>query len=430
LATEFQLIRADGTVAWVSVVAARFTDAEGNNQGFLGSLTDITLRKQSEASEREANARLRQLVDGVRGVPWEASTGPWRVTFVGGEGQRKLGYTDDLSLEDGHWFAHLHPDDALGVLDLLNQKVANAEPEFELNYRIITIDQRVRWIRDLVKIVPSASGAPVMRGLAIDVTESKAAEEVAEQAREDLERRVEQRTAQLSRRNRELREFTYALAHDIKVPLRGVSNLADWLVRDYRDALGTEGQRLCRLLDERVQFMHQFVDGILDYTRIGHETIENAPVALGEIVPHVVEMLAPPDHIRVVVPDDLPVVNGQAEHLLRVFQNLIGNAINYLDKPAGEITVQADRLNSAWQFTVADNGPGIPERYHGKLFQLFQPLPNSNGRKGTGVGLAIVKQIIERRGGTISLLSRDGEGSSFQFTWPDQPPTSDHHPAE
>lgn len=429
-ASEFQLIRADGTVAWVSVVAARFTDANGNSQGFLGSLTDITRRKQSEASEREATARLRQLVDGVRGVPWEASTTPWRVTFVGGEGQRKLGYTDNVSIEDGHWFAHLHPDDALGVLETLNQKVAHAESEFELNYRIITVDQRIRWIRDLVKVVPSGTDSPILRGLAIDVTESKAAEEVLQQAREDLERRVEQRTAQLSRRNRELREFTYALAHDIKVPLRGVSNLSDWLVRDYRDALGTEGQRLCRLLGERIQFMHQFVEGILDYTRIGHEKVENSPVALNDIVPHVVEMLSPPDHIQVVVPNDLPVVNGQAEHLLRVFQNLIGNAITYLDKPAGQVTVQAHRLDGAWQFTVADNGPGIPERYHGKLFQLFQPLPNNNGHKGTGVGLAIVKQIIERRGGVISLLSRDGEGSCFQFTWPDQVPTSEPNPAD
>ena len=87
-------------------------------------------------------------------------------------------------------------------------------------------------------------------------------------------------------------------------------------------------------------------------------------------------------------------------------------------------------MDGAWQFAVADNGPGIPERYHCKLFQLFQPLPNSKGHKGTGVGLAIVKQIIERRGGVISLLSRDGEGSSFQFTWPDQVPTSEPNPAD
>lgn len=424
-ASEFQLIRADGTIAWVSVVAARFTDANGNSQGFLGSLTDITGRKQSEASEREATARLRQLVDGVRGVPWEASTAPWRVTFVGGEGQRKLGYTDQVSVADGHWFAHVHPDDALGVLETVDQKVTRAESEFELNYRVITVDQRVRWIRDLVKVVPSGAGSPLLRGLAIDVTESKAAEEVLQQARADLERRVEQRTAQLSRSNRELREFTYALAHDIKVPLRGVANLASWLVRDYRDTLGGEGRRLCRLLEERVQFMHQFVEGILDYTRIGREKLEDAPVDLGDLVPNVVEMLSPPAHIRAVVPEDLPVVNGQPEHLLRVFQNLIGNAIAYLDKPAGEITIRAHRLEDAWQFTVADNGPGIPERYHGKLFQLFQPLPNRNGRRGTGLGLAIVKQIVERRGGVVSLLSRDGEGSSFQFTWPDQPPAGE-----
>lgn len=142
------------------------------------------------------------------------------------------------------------------------------------------------------------------------------------------------------------------------------------------------------------------------------------PVELDILVPEIVDMIAPPEHIEVKVQRPLPVVLGETTRVQQVFQNLLSNAIKFIDKPKGLIEVGCERENGHWKFSVADNGPGIEERHYDKIFQIFQTLSSRDEYESTGIGLTIVKKIVETDGGKIWLESKVGKGTTFYFTLP------------
>lgn len=173
------------------------------------------------------------------------------------------------------------------------------------------------------------------------------------------------------------------------------------------------------LLQQRVRHMHSLIDGVLEYTQVGRNRKADTEVDLQEVVNQVIAVLAPPSRVQIRLPQPLPKVQGVGEHLYQLFQNLIDNAIKFCDKPQCLVSISADRKGRAWEFAVADNGPGIPTRYHKVVFGLFEKLPRKNNAGGTGIGLALVKRIVEARGGRVRLSSTEGKGATFIFTWPD-----------
>jgi PAS domain S-box-containing protein len=240
-----------------------------------------------------------------------------------------------------------------------------------------------------------------------DITERKRAE--AEQA---------QLLQDLASANRELNDFAYVVSHDLKAPLRAIGLLADWLAVDYADRLGEEGQRQLKLLVGRVKRMNTLIDGILEYSRVGRSREQQAEIDLNSLVAEVIDLIAPPPHIRMKVENHLPVVKGEKTRLQQLFQNLLSNAIKFMDKPQGEVKIGCIDDNGDWQFYVVDNGPGIEDKYFSKIFQLFQILSPRDEMESTGVGLALVKRIVELHGGRVWVESRVGEGASFFFTLP------------
>ncbi len=235
----------------------------------------------------------------------------------------------------------------------------------------------------------------------------------------ELEQRVEQRTADLRAINQELAEFAYVVTHDLKAPLRGIHQLSEWLAQDHASQLDSGGLRLLALLRQRVLHLQRLIDGLLACARVGRSPEPQSRIATRELVRQVLSVLAPPANITFSVSDELPVVYGNPERLHQIFQNLLDNAVKYLDKPEGQIRVTALRENGAWQFSVADNGPGIPRRYREKVFQIFQRLHQDTDIPGTGLGLTLVKRIVETRGGRIWIESEADSGTSVCFTWPD-----------
>lgn len=235
---------------------------------------------------------------------------------------------------------------------------------------------------------------------------------------QDLNDRLRRNEAQLQAANQELNEFATIVSHDLKAPLRGVATLAKWLQTDYADKLDQEGRDNLADMVKRVGRMDRMIEGILSYSRLGRTQEKPEPVPLTELVPAVVEDLAPPEHVHVHISPDLPLVHGEPVRLRQLFQNLIGNAIKYGDKPHIEIRVSWVDSGSMWEFTVADNGPGIEERHYDRIFRIFQTLAPKDRSDSTGVGLALVKRIVEGAGGRVWLESRLGQGSAFHFTWP------------
>ena len=221
----------------------------------------------------------------------------------------------------------------------------------------------------------------------------------------------------------ELRDFAYVVSHDLKAPLRSIKTLADWLATDHSDKLGKDGKEQMDLLVSRVDRMHKLIDGILQYSRIGRMKERPVYMDLNELIPKIIETLGPAGNIKIEVKNQLPTIFAEQSSIFLIFQNLLSNAVKYMDKPNGQIEVASTEQDGYWKFAVTDNGPGIEPKNFEKIFQIFQTLTPRDQIESTGVGLTIVKKIVETHGGRIWVESQLGIGSTFFFTLPVSPDT-------
>lgn len=222
----------------------------------------------------------------------------------------------------------------------------------------------------------------------------------------------------LEQANRELTEFAYVVSHDLRAPLRGIKTLAGWIASDQGDRLDQEGQEQLSLLLRRVTRMEDLIQGILQYSRAGGLSDAGETVDLAELVPAIIDTIAPPAHMTLTLDTPLPRVQGDKTRLTQVFQNLLGNAVKFMDKPQGRIRIGCVDDGPLWRFSVHDNGPGIEERHFERIFKLFQTLAPQDESESSGVGLAVVKKVVTFYGGRVWVESRVGEGSTFHFTLP------------
>ncbi len=213
--------------------------------------------------------------------------------------------------------------------------------------------------------------------------------------------------------NKELKDFAYITSHDLKAPLRGINTIVGWLCDDYADTFDETAKEQFEMLRTRVGRMHNLIEGILQYSRIGRIREDLIRIDLNELLQDVIESIAPPQHICVDITDPLPEIDFEPTRATQLFQNLIGNAIKYMDKPDGKIRIGCNDESSHWVFSVADNGPGIEEKHFDKIFKIFQTLCPRDEFESTGVGLTIVKKIVEIYNGEIWLESEPGQGTTF-----------------
>jgi len=238
--------------------------------------------------------------------------------------------------------------------------------------------------------------------------------------RKQAEEKKAQLFTELESVNQELKDFAYVVSHDLKAPLRAIGSLSDWLVSDYQDKLDEEGQELVTLLNSRVKRMHNLIEGILQYSRVGRIQEKKVDVNLNQTVPDIIDLISPPENINIKIENCLPNIHFEKTRMDQIFQNLLSNAIKYMDKPEGMININCVAENGNWQFSVADNGPGIEEKHYEKIFQIFQTLNARDEFESTGVGLTLVKKIIETNSGKIWVESQIGKGSTFYFNLPRQ----------
>lgn len=297
-------------------------------------------------------------------------------------------------------------------IPVLRQLLAEVLPQqrkvdaFELQHKFPGIGSRTVLIS--ARLIEGASNRSALTVLTLlNITGRKRLE--AEQARMIHE---------LESVNEELTNFAYVVSHDLKAPLRAIGSLADWIAADQQDRLDAEGQEHLRLLIQRVRRMDALIDGVLRYSRIGRIHEAAVEVDLNEVLHEVIDSLAPPAHIAVRIAAGLPVIRVEKTAVQQVLQNLIANAIRYMDKPQGRIDIDCADQGESWRFNVADNGPGIEARHFERIFQLFQTLNPRDRVESTGVGLAIVKKIVEQHGGLVWVESVPGQGSTFFFTLP------------
>ena len=260
--------------------------------------------------------------------------------------------------------------------------------------------------------------------LSKEIADRRRAERELQALNETLEERVTQRSAEAKRRADELEQFAYVTSHDLKAPLRGIANLADWLQEELAGKLSEETVEHFMLLQDRVGRMQALIEGLLEYSRVGKSRGSVERVDTRALLEETLDMLSMPAGVEVDIAPAMPDLYADRLRLGQVFSNLIGNAIKHHPGEQPHVRITAREVGDFYEFSVADDGPGIAPQYHDKVFMMFQTLTPKDLGSDSGIGLALVKKIVEEQGGSVSLDSEEGKGSTFRFTWPKVSPAA------
>ncbi len=228
---------------------------------------------------------------------------------------------------------------------------------------------------------------------------------------------LKESNARLTETNKQLDEFVYIVSHDLKAPLRGLSSLCSFLEEELGENPKPEVLDLLNMMKSRTGRMQSLIDGILHYSRMANTVGHKENVSVNELIINIIDLINPPPNIKFEIQDNLPELFTERVKLHEVFQNLISNSIKYNNKAEGVIKIKFHSYPQYYDFIVEDNGCGIKPEHFEKIFGIFQTLISKDKNESTGIGLTIVKKIIEQQEGQISIESEYGIGTTFKFTW-------------
>lgn len=226
--------------------------------------------------------------------------------------------------------------------------------------------------------------------------------------------------ANLTQSNEELERFAYICAHDLKTPLRAIYNLSQWLDEDVGESLSPQSKKYIADIHKRVRRMEKLLDDTLDYARSGSSEQFGASEMVDgrKLAEDVTTLASPPAGFTLVFGAGFDAIRVRRLPLQQILYNLVNNAIKHHNRKDGRVEVDVTEQKDHYVFTVKDDGPGIPQQFHEKIFEMFQTLQPRDKVEGSGMGLAIVKKVLMTLGGRITVDSELGKGATFTFTWP------------
>ncbi len=392
-----------------------FRDADGSPL-IMEIGVDVSAHKQAKSSLELSEKRYRSLTEATTQIVWTTNADGQAVSDM----PLWRGFTG-MSFEQTQgwgWIDSLHPDDREKTARIWSDSITQGTL-YQTEYRIMRKDGQYRSM--YVRGVPVLSDDGSIRewiGTCTDITDKKATEAELEKYRMNLEDLVKKRTEELARSNKDLEQFAYVASHDLQEPLRAVAGFVDLLKMRIGSSLDETNLRYMSFVIDGVIRMQTLIQGLLDYSRIGPPLKKPEPVdstnALRRALAQLDRMIT--ESNAEISFDTLPTVRIDELQLAQVFQNILCNAIKFKGEDTPKIYISAKKMDSAWQFSVKDNGIGIAKEYQQKIFLIFQRLHTRDKYPGTGIGLSICKKIIERNGGKIWLESELGQGTTFYFT--------------
>ncbi|MBE9031433.1 PAS domain S-box protein [filamentous cyanobacterium LEGE 11480] len=314
-----------------------------------------------------------------------------------------------------------YPEDLDSDLAMVQQLLDGKLKSYSLEKRYIHKNGGLIWVNITVTLLRRAvdrvSNQPLyFLAMIEDISDRKALELRESTSRAALERAK----ADLEQRNDELDQFVYMASHDLKAPLRGIANLSEWLEEDLGGQLPEDNQAQLVLMRQRVKRMEALINGLLQYSRVGREQIDTETVNVQQLILEVIDSLAPPPTFILQFSQSMPHIAAKRLLMRQVFANLISNAIKHHDREEGKIEIGWQDAEQYYHFSVTDDGPGIPLEQQQQVFGIFHTLNPSDAPENTGIGLAIIRKIVEAEGGTITVHSNPERGCRFEFTWPKQ----------
>lgn len=375
-------------------------------------------RELEEAHKRLAalEERWRLALEAVGDGVWD-----WDITsdevYFSPRWKAMLGYgEDELTGHLDEWKSRVHPDDLENVVADV-KKLLSGENRFYINeHRVLCRDGVYKWVLDRGVVVTRDENDRALRavGTHTDITRRK-----------EMEESLQAKSAALLRSNRELEAFAYVASHDLRQPLRTVNSYAVLLTRELGDAISDDAKEFIGFIRNGAQRMDRLIVDLLEYSRVGRNAAPFVKFSADRVVRDALMNLTvalEETGATVEVSAGLPEINGDESELIRLFQNIIGNAVKYraADRPpVVKINVEAAEENGFYRFCVSDNGAGIAPENFERVFGIFQRLQTTAATaEGSGIGLAVCKKIVEHHGGRIWLASVPGQGSEFFFTLP------------
>lgn len=414
---EKRYFRKDGNIVWINLTVALARHEDGTPDYFIAVVEDIQRRKETEEALKASEAELKaaQRMAGIGSWSWYI---PGDVHVWSEEIYRIFGRdpaTPPALYPAVQQYFTAQSWEYLAAA--VEAALAHGEA-YQRDVEVVRADGTHRWITARGEASRDGEGKVVeLHGTVQDITGRKHAEDAIRALNEDLERRVEVRTAELERAGRQFESFSYSVSHDLRAPLRTINGFASLLMETERDALTAQGREYLDCVMRNTTKMQRLIDDILAFSRVSRVELNKSSVDMESVARAALGELAGEYPNTKVCIGALAPATGDEALLKQVFANLIGNALKYsAKKDEPRVEVQATREGGETVYCVADNGAGFNMRNAESLFRVFQRLHREEEFPGSGVGLAIVKQIVERHGGRIWAEAEVDEGATFHFT--------------
>ncbi|MCU0545667.1 MAG: PAS domain S-box protein [Oscillatoriaceae cyanobacterium Prado104] len=403
---EARGVRKDGLFFYKQITMVKAGDSQGIFNGHHCFMKDITERKITEAALQESEFKYRQIVELAEEGIWVIDSNT-RTTYVNRAMSRMLGYTE-AEMFGRSLFEFMDEDAKQEAENKLERRKQGIIERHEFKFK----DKNGKDIWTFISTSPVMDDRGNMVSccaLVYNISDRKLTEQQLLQLTEDLQRSNEQ-----------LEQFAYVASHDLQEPLRAVTSYTQLLGQRYQHNLDDRADKYINYIVSGAARMQQLINDLLAYSRLGTRGKEFERTDCNDVLQQSLGNLqiAIAETQAVIVCERMPTVMADASQLVQLFQNLIGNAIKFCRQDIPTIHISVAQQDSAWLFSVRDNGIGIDPEYAERIFIIFQRLHSRREYDGTGIGLAICKRIVERHGGRIWVDSREGEGATFYFTIP------------